>query len=133
MRAISKFTVKGDSIRFGLAAIKNVGWNVVESIVKSRKEKGRFTSLEDLIDKIDLSAVNKRAIESLIKAGALDEFKVFRSRLLAVFEKVMDGASNERKRNIDGQMSLFSLAEDAIDIPKIVFPNIKEFDKDIFF
>ena len=125
----SKFTVKGDSIRFGLAAIKNIGWNVVESIVKSRKEKGRFTSLEDLIDKIDLSAVNKRAIESLIKAGALDEFKVFRSRLLAVFEKVMDGASNERKRNIDGQMSLFSLAEDAIDIPKIVFPNIKEFDK----
>ena len=125
----SKFTVKGDSIRFGLAAIKNVGWNVVESIVKSRKEKGKFTSLEDLIDKIDLSAVNKRAIESLIKAGALDEFKVFRSRLLAVFEKVMDGASNERKRNIDGQMSLFGLAEDAIDIPKIVFPNIKEFDK----
>ena len=125
----SKFTVKGDSIRFGLAAIKNVGWNVVESIVKSRKEKGKFTSLEDLIDKIDLSAVNKRAIESLIKAGALDEFKVFRSRLLAVFEKVMDGASNERKRNIDGQMSLFSLAEDAIDIPKIVFPNIEEFDK----
>ena len=125
----SKFTVKGDSIRFGLAAIKNVGWNVVESIVKSRKEKGKFTSLEDLIDKIDLSAVNKRAIESLIKAGALDEFKVFRSRLLAVFEKVMDGASNERKRNIDGQMSLFGLAEDVIDIPKIVFPNIKEFDK----
>ena len=124
-----KFTVKGDSIRFGLAAIKNVGWNVVESIVKSRKEKGKFTSLEDLIDKIDLTAVNKRAIESLIKAGALDGFKVFRSRLLAVFEKVMDGASNERKRNIDGQMSLFGLAEDAIDIPKIVFPNIKEFDK----
>ena len=125
----SKFTVKGDSIRFGLAAIKNVGWNVVESIVKSRKEKGKFTSLEDLIDKIDLTAVNKRAIESLIKAGALDGFKVFRSRLLAVFEKVMDGASNERKRNIDGQMSLFGLAEDAINIPKIVFPNIKEFDK----
>ena len=125
----SKFTVKGDSIRFGLAAIKNVGWNVVESIVKSRKEKGKFTSLEDLIDKIDLTAVNKRAIESLIKAGALDGFKVFRSRLLAVFEKVMDGASNERKRNIDGQMSLFGLADDAIDIPKIVFPNIKEFDK----
>ena len=61
-----------------------MGYNVVEGIVKSRKEKGRFTSLEDLIDKIDLSAVNKRAIESLIKAGALDEFKVFRSKLLAV-------------------------------------------------
>lgn len=125
----SKFTVKGDSIRFGLAAIKNVGWNVVESIVKSRTEKGKYTSLEDLIDKIDLTSVNKRAIESLIKSGALDGFNVFRSRLLAVFEKVMDSASNDRKRNIDGQISLFSSSEAPIDIPKVVFPNIKEFDK----
>ena len=125
----SKFTVKGDSIRFGLAAIKNVGWNVVESIVKSRGEKGKFKSLEDLIDKIDSSSVNKRAIESLIKAGALDGFNVYRSKLLAVFEKIMDSASNERKRNIDGQISLFGMSEDTIDIPKIVYPNIKEFDK----
>ena len=125
----SKFTVKGDSIRFGLAAIKNVGLNVVESIVKSRKEKGQYASLEDLIDKIDLTSVNKRAMESLIKAGALDSFNVFRSKLLAVFEKVMDGASNDRKRNIDGQISLFGSSDVSIDIPKVVFPNIKEFDK----
>ena len=125
----SRFTVKGNSIRFGLAAIKNVGWNVVESIVKSRMVKGNFTSLEDFVDKIDLSSVNKRAVESLIKSGALDNTKVFRSRMLAVFEKVMDGVSNERKRNIDGQISLFGLAEEQIDIPKVNYPNIKEFNK----
>ena len=125
----SKFTVKEDSIRFGLAAIRNVGWNVVESIVRARRLKGEFTSLEDFIDKIDLSSVNKRAVESLIKAGALDKFQVFRSKQLAVFEKIMDGVSGERKRNIDGQISLFGIAEETIDLPKINYPNIKEFNK----
>ena len=125
----SKFTVKGDKIRFGLAAIKNVGYNVVESIVDSRNKKGTFESLMDFINKLDLSAVNKRAIESLIKAGALDCFKVFRSRLLAVYEKLMDGISSEKKRNIDGQISLFGLDEDIIESPEITYPNIKEFSK----
>jgi len=125
----TKFTVKGNSIRFGMAAIKNVGVNVIESIVRTRKTKGSFSSLEDFIDKIDISDVNKRAVESLIKAGALDVFKVYRSKLLAVFEKVMDGVASEKKRNIDGQISLFGLAEDTIDLPKVNFPNIKEFNK----
>lgn len=124
-----KFTVKGDVIIFGIGAIKNVGMNVVDSIVKARETKGKFTSLEDFIDKIDTSAINKRAVESLIKAGAMDDFKVFRSRMLAVFEKAMDGRTNERKRNIEGQISLFSLDENSIDIPKINYPNIEEFDK----
>lgn len=125
----TKFTVKGDSIRFGLAAIKNVGLNVVESIVRSREERDKFNSLEDFVDKIDLSSVNKRAVESLIKAGALDSFKVYRSKLLAVFEKVMDGVYSDRKRNIDGQISLFGLAEDIIELPTVNYPNIKEFNK----
>ena len=103
----SKFTVKDDSIRFGLAALKNVGVNVVEGIVAARKEKGNFESLVDFINKIDLSTINKRAVESLIKAGAFDEFKVFRSKLLAVYENLMDSISNEKKRNIVGQISLF--------------------------
>lgn len=126
----SKFTVSGNTIRFGLAAIKNVGYNVVESIVQSRDTKGTFASLDEFIDKIDLSAVNKRAIESLIKAGALDCFNVYRSQMLAVYEKVLEGAVNQKKRNIDGQMNLFDLTEDiSTDIPKIVYPNIKEFNK----
>lgn len=124
----SKFTVKGDKIRFGLAAIKNVGFNVVETIVESRNKKGSFESLMDFINKIDLSSVNKRAIESLIKAGALDGFNIYRSKLLAVYEKLMDGVANEKKRNIDGQISLFGIEEE-VELPEINYPNIKEFAK----
>lgn len=124
----SKFTVKGDKIIFGLAAIKNVGFNVVETIVEARNKKETFESLIDLINKIDLSAVNKRAIESLIKAGALDCFEVYRSKLLAVYEKLMDGVASEKKRNIDGQISLFGVEED-LELPEINYPNIKEFAK----
>ena len=125
----AKFTVKGNCIRFGLGAIKNVGMAVIESITNSRDKKGVFTSLEDFIDKIELKDVNKRAVESLIKAGALDVFNVYRSKLLAVFEKVMDGVINERKRNIEGQMNLFAMSEDQVNLPKVNYPNIKEFSK----
>ena len=126
----SKFTVKGDKIRFGLAAIKNVGINVVDSIVEARNSKGKFESITDFINKIDLSAINKRAVESLIKAGALDDFKIFRSKLLAVHEKLMDSMASERKRNIDGQISLFGLTEDEdFKAPEVMYPNIKEFAK----
>lgn len=125
----SKFTVKGDKIRFGLAAIRNVGLNVVENIVYARDKKGRFESLVDFVNKIDLSAINKRAVESLIKAGAFDEFKIFRSKLLAVYEKIMDSVSNEKKRNIDGQISLFGIAEEDLKVPEVNYPNIKEFAK----
>ena len=109
----SKFTVKGDKIRFGLAAIKNVGINVVDSIVEARNSKGKFESITDFINKIDLSTINKRAVESLIKAGALDDFKVFRSKLLAVHEKLMDSIASERKRNIDGGERVLVLSMDS--------------------
>lgn len=125
----SRFTVKGNSIRFGLAAIKNVGVNVVDGIVEARKTKGKFESLVDFITKIDLSTINKRAVESLIKSGAFDEFKIFRSKLLAVYEKIMDSISNEKKRNIDGQISLFAIADDTIKSPEVKYPDIKEFAK----
>lgn len=127
-KSYSKFTVEGDKIIFGLAAIRNVGVNVVEAIVKAREDKGQFTSIMDFINKLDLGAINKRAVESLIKAGALDSFDVFRSKLLAVYEKLMDGVSGEKKRNIDGQMSLFAI-DDEVAMPEVTYPNIKEFTK----
>ena len=127
--SFSRFTVSGDSIRFGLAAVKNVGRNVIDGIVQSRQQKGKFISLEDFINKVDSSAINKRAIESLIKAGALDNFNVFRSKQLAVFEKVIDSVAGERKRNVDGQISLFAIAQDTVELPKVNYPNIKEFNK----
>lgn len=125
----SKFTVKGNSIRFGLAAIKNVGLNVVEGIVEARENKGKFESLVDFINKIDLSTINKRAVESLIKAGAFDEFKIFRSKLLAVYEKLMDSVASDKKRNIDGQISLFGMADESINVQEVKYPDIKEFAK----
>ena len=103
----TKFTVKDSTIRFGLSAIKNVGANVIESIVERRNEKGKFRVLVDFCNKIDTSAVNKRAVESLIKVGAFDSLKIYRSKLVAIFEKLLDGINNERKRNIPGQISLF--------------------------
>lgn len=125
----AKFTVKEGKIRFGMAAVKNVGVNVIESIVKSREEKGRFTNLTDFYNKIDVSMVNKRAIESLIKAGAFDGFKVYRSQMLAVYEKMLDGMHNEKKKNIEGQMSLFSDFEIETEAFEIRYPELKEFEK----
>ena len=124
----SRFTVKGDTIRFGMAAIKNVGANVVDSIVKARENKGRFESLVDFVNKMDVSTINKRAVECLIKAGALDNFNVYRSKMLAVHEKLIDSISSDKKRNIDGQISLFGATEE-LKNPEVSYPNIKEFDK----
>lgn len=127
--SFSKFTVKEGKIQFGMAAIKNVGMNVIEGIVKSRSEKGKFTNLIEFYNKIDVSQVNKRAIESLIKAGAFDCFKVFRSQMLAVYEKLLDGVHNEKKKNIEGQMSLFADFKAAEDVFEVRYPTIKEFQK----
>jgi DNA polymerase-3 subunit alpha len=123
------FTVKGDTIRFGLTAIKNVGVNVIDTIVKSREEKGDFTGFMDFCNKIDTSCVSKRAVESLIKAGAFDDFKIYRSKLLAIYEKVLDGVNNDRKRNISGQINLFLDFENDYNNFEIEYPNIKEFKK----
>lgn len=126
----AKFTVKDkNTIRFGLAAIKNAGMNVIESIVKSREEKSKFKSLYDFCNKVDLGILNKRVIESLIKSGALDCFKIHRSQLLAVYEKLLDGLNSEKRRNIEGQLSLFGGIEENYIEPEIKYPPIDEFDK----
>lgn len=130
--SFGKFTVSGNKIRFGLAAIKNVGVNVIDSIVSHREKKGEFRSLTDFSEKIDLSLVNKRAVESMIKAGAFDCFGVYRSKLLAVFEKILDGANSARKKNIDGQMSLFeslvSMDNSSSAKAEADYPDINEFE-----
>ena len=125
----SDFTVSENNIRFGLSAIKNVGTNVIESIVKDREEKGKFTGFMDFCNKIDTSLVNKRATESLIKAGAFDSLGIYRSKLSAVFERVLEGINNQRKRNVRGQISLFGDILEDDDNMEVEYPDIKEFDK----
>lgn len=128
--SFSKFTVNKDEIRFGLAAVKNVGVNVIDNIIKIRNEKGKFTGFSDFCLKIDASTINKRAVESLIMAGAFDEFGIFRSKLLAVYESVLDSVYNMKKKNIEGQMNLFMDFHDSKETDfQIDYPDIKEFDK----
>lgn len=128
-KSYGKFTVQKGKIRFGLSAIKNVGENIINGIVKAREEKGEFQSFVDFCNKIDTVSINKRMVESLIKAGAFDCFGVYRSKLLAVYEKVLDSVTNQRKKNIDGQLSLFSTLTEEFKEIEIKFPDIKEFDK----
>ncbi|KEI94768.1 DNA polymerase III subunit alpha [Clostridium botulinum] len=126
----SNFTVKDNRIIFGLTAVKNVGEKGIDNIVLSREQKDKFIDLSDFFNKVDTSIINKRLVESLIKAGAFDCLKVYRSKMLAVFEKIMDGIQKQKRNNIEGQVNLFmdimDNKESSIDIK---YPNIKEFDK----
>jgi DNA polymerase III subunit alpha len=102
------FTPDGDAIRFGLGAIKNVGANAVESISQARTEKGKFTSLYDFCERVDLSAVNRRMIESFIKAGAMDTLEGTRAQQMAVIDSAMENGVRVSKDRESGQSGLFA-------------------------
>ncbi|WMM25993.1 DNA polymerase III subunit alpha [Tissierella sp. MB52-C2] len=127
----NKFTVSQNKIRFGLSAVKNVGENFIKAIVEARKS-GRFKSFTDFIERIektDSSVMNKRAVESLIKCGAMDSLGVNRAQLLAIYEKTIDGIHADRKRNIEGQFSIFDTLDE--NVSKDNLPDLKEFPKNI--
>ena len=131
-KSYKKFTVKDNKIRFGLSAVKNVGENFIRAVVRARSS-GEFKSFTDFIKRIideDSSAMNKRAVESLIKCGALDSLGPNRSQLMAVYEKIIDGINTDRKRNIDGQSSLFDTMKKSDDSQER-FPDLKEFPQNI--
>ena len=121
------FTVEGDCIRFGLGAVKNVGRGLIRSMVKKRQEGGPFQSLEDFLRRMDEGELNKRAVENFIKSGAADCFGRHRSELLAVYEQMMDAVADSRKKNLEGQMGLFSMLEE--DAGAIPIPPLKEMKK----
>ncbi len=125
------FTVNENKIRFGLAAVKNLGINAVNSIIEARRAKGSFVSLYDFLDKVDVGVINKRAVESLIKCGAFDSFNVYRSKLSAVYEKFIDCIHDRRKANVDGQLSLFEGDCDDMPIDKDIYPELNEYPKNI--
>ena len=123
------FTVEGDSIRFGLGAVKNVGRGLIRSMVRKRREGGPFRSLEDFIERMGEGELNKRAVENFIKCGAADCFGHHRSELLAVYDSMMDAIASSRKKNLEGQLGLFAMldAEDAS--AKIPIPKLQELKK----
>ncbi len=111
-KSYTKFTVEDGKIRFGLGSIKNVGTVPVNNIVKERNEKGNFKSFTDFCERIADEAVNKKCVESLIKAGAFDEFEQTRSTLLASFEGIIDSIQSEKKKGLSGQVSMFDLGSE---------------------
>ena len=103
------FTPTGESILFGLNAVRNVGQSAVEALLVSREEKGEFKSLADLCDRIDSRAINRRALESLIYCGAFDTVDPNRNQLIQDLELVMDWAQSRAKDRVSGQGNLFDL------------------------
>ena len=106
----SEYTPIGTDIRFGLTAIRNIGENVVASIIGNRKAKGRYDSFGDFLTKVDAIVCNKKSIESLIKAGAFDSLKHSRRGLMMVFLEALDAVSESKRAESIGQFDLFGAA-----------------------
>ncbi len=135
----TRFTVDNKGkIRFGMGSIKNVGTSAVDSIVEERRKNGKYKSFTEFCERIQGEAVNKKCIESLIKAGAFDEFEQTRSTLMASFEEILDSISDSSKKNFKGQVSMFDLAsgnseeENELEKLKYTYHTLKEYsDKEL--
>lgn len=125
----NSFGVDGSSIRFGLAAVKNVGENAIQNMVAAREQDGPFISLVDLCTRVDMRLVNKRVIESLIKCGAFDSLGAKRSQLLAVLERAVDMAAVRQRDKASGQIALFC-EETLNEAAEVHLPDIAEIPKD---
>lgn len=108
-KSLTKFTVDQKRIRFGMGSIKNVGIAAVDSIVAERQKNGPFQSFTDFCERMQNETVNKKCIESLIKAGTFDEFEQTRSTLLASFEGILDTINSNQRKSMEGQVTMFDL------------------------
>ncbi|MDP2912448.1 MAG: DNA polymerase III subunit alpha [Candidatus Omnitrophota bacterium] len=124
----ANFTVVGDSIRFGLLAVKNVGEGAIDSIITMREKAGKFKSLYDFTERVDSRLVNRKVVESLIKCGAFDSLGPYRSQLSAMIDKALEVAGGIQKDRIKGQLSFFDKFEDQENFKKtfLEIPNIPE-------
>ncbi|MFD6092236.1 DNA polymerase III subunit alpha [Oerskovia sp. NPDC060338] len=127
----ANFTAVGKDIRFGLTAVRNVGANVVDAVVATREDKGRFGSFTDFLDKVPAVVCNKRTIESLIKAGAFDSLDHARRALLVVHEQAVDSVISVKREEAKGQFDLFADlgAEDPAMSFSVDVPDIPDWDK----
>ena len=131
---MSGFSVSGKNIRYGLSAIKSIGRNVVDAIVRERDLAGPFTSLDDFVSRMSGKEVNKKTVENFIKAGAMDSLPGNRRQKLMVVPEMMDQKSRERKTSMEGQLSLFDFAaaEDRENF-QITMPKVEEFPREEMF
>ena len=125
------FTVTDNSIRYALTAIKNVGYPVIEAIVREREQNGPFRSFQEFANRVSEGDVNKRAVENFIKSGACDCLGATRKQLMSVFSIVWDDVHKAKKNTIAGQISLFDLAgEEEKSRFEITLPDIGEYSRD---
>ena len=123
-KSMSKFSVEeGKSIRYGLSAVRNVGVGAVQAILNGRKERP-YKDLYDFAERVEIEAINKRVVESLIKSGAMDDFPGYRTQKLAMYESILDGEATRRKTMITGQLSLFG--DEGLEAPRPELPKIPE-------
>ena len=124
-----QFSVEEGGIRFGLGAVKNIGRGLIRSVSQKRREGGPFQSLQDFLERMDEGELNKRAVENLIRCGAMDCFGYHRSELIGVYEAMMDGVADTRKKNLEGQLGLFSMLDEDEPAARIDIPRREEFSK----
>jgi len=125
----ANFTPHGEAIRFGLAAVKNVGGNAIESIVAARKKLGRFKSIYEFCENVDLRLLNKRVLESLIKSGAMDSLGR-RAQLMSVLDRAMERAQKAQRDAESGQHGLFGVfQQEEAEAHNDKLPNIPDFDE----
>lgn len=126
------YSASGDEVRVGLGSVRNVGTHVVEGIIKTREEKGEYTSFQDFLDKVPAAVLNKRAIECLIKAGGFDSLGHTRRSLLAVFEEAIDSVLPVKKNEAAGQFDLFAdlgMSDPAAGGFTVEVPDLPEWEK----
>lgn len=124
------FSVSGDSIRYGMAAIKSLGKPVIQAMTEEREAHGPYKDVQDFMGRLSSKEINKRTMESLIKAGALDGFGVNRKQLMLSYSQLLDQANKDRKTNVTGQMSLFDFfSEEEKAEYSFHYPNVAEYTK----
>ncbi|NSW90643.1 MAG: DNA polymerase III subunit alpha [Firmicutes bacterium] len=128
-----KFDVVKGKIRFGMAAVKNVGENAAREIIKERERGGNFRNFRDFCERIAGRDINKKCVESLIKCGAFDSLGVYRSKLMGSYEKMMDGIQETKRKNLKGQISIFDIS---VNVEKTkrdedIYPDVKEYPSNI--
>ena len=124
----ANFTPHGEAIRFGLAAVKNVGGNAIESIVAARKKLGRFKSIYEFCENVDLRLLNKRVLESLIKSGAMDSLGR-RAQVMAVLDRAMERAQKAQRDAESGQHGLFGVFQQESEVNNDRLPDIPDWDE----
>ncbi|MCI6858143.1 MAG: DNA polymerase III subunit alpha, partial [Eubacterium sp.] len=125
----SGFSVSGNGIRYGLSAIKSLGKNVIEVMIRERQEHGKYKNLKDFMERLSTKEINKRTIENLIKAGALDSFGATRKQQMLVYPVLLDEVNREKKESISGQMSLFDFfSEEEKKEYEMQYPDVGEYE-----